>query len=170
VQDVPCPQGEFIKKGRQLRLQHVGTKKWLHSHLHRSPLSGQQEVSAYGSSQQSDSGDNWLVTWDGNNAHWDTNMKVQMARVAQHLCVLLCAFCVHGNGSGSIPELIRSPAAACVKCCEYASRIAKQPSATSTTHTSACGSVHRHHAVRSNGHSEVPDYRFPSSTWTPDGG
>eukprot|EP00959_Pyramimonas_sp_CCMP1952_P426170 8926337-Pyramimonas_sp.AAC.2 len=27
-------------------LQHVQTKKWLHSHLHQSPLSGNQEVRA----------------------------------------------------------------------------------------------------------------------------
>jgi dolichyl-phosphate-mannose--protein O-mannosyl transferase len=82
LQDEPCPQGEYIKKGRQVRLQHVGTKKWLHSHLHRSPLSGQQEVSAYGSSQQSDTGDVWTITWDSSAASWDTATKVP--------CLILC--------------------------------------------------------------------------------
>ena len=56
-----CKHGDVIKSGDVIRLQHVNTKKYLHSHLHRSPLSQNQEVSAYGSSDQSDSGDNWIV-------------------------------------------------------------------------------------------------------------
>lgn len=30
-----------------IRLQHAGTNKFLHSHQHRSPLSNQQEISAF---------------------------------------------------------------------------------------------------------------------------
>ncbi|CAG8746522.1 9644_t:CDS:2, partial [Racocetra fulgida] len=38
---------ETIKCGDLIRLQHVGTERFLHSHYHRSPLSNQQEVSAF---------------------------------------------------------------------------------------------------------------------------
>ncbi len=39
-----CRQGTGIKKGQELRLQHVATRRWLHSHLFASPLSNNQEV------------------------------------------------------------------------------------------------------------------------------
>jgi MIR domain-containing protein len=39
-----------LKNGDTIRLQHQTTKKYLHSHLHVSPLSGNQEVSCYGPS------------------------------------------------------------------------------------------------------------------------
>jgi dolichyl-phosphate-mannose--protein O-mannosyl transferase len=38
-----------LKKKQRLRLQHSATRKWLHSHLFQSPLSGNQEVRAAGS-------------------------------------------------------------------------------------------------------------------------
>ena len=40
-----CVAGEPLASGATIRLQHVNTRKWLHSHLHQSPLSGNQEVS-----------------------------------------------------------------------------------------------------------------------------
>jgi hypothetical protein len=42
----PCVRGTPIMSGDVIRLQHMQTRRWLHSHLHQSPLSGQQEVSA----------------------------------------------------------------------------------------------------------------------------
>lgn len=39
-------QGDTIKSGTIIRLQHMRTRKWLHSHLHASPISGNLEVSA----------------------------------------------------------------------------------------------------------------------------
>lgn len=39
-----CPQGSPLTKNQKLRLQHAPTRKWLHSHLHLSPLSQNQEV------------------------------------------------------------------------------------------------------------------------------
>ena len=38
-------QGDTIKSGTIIRLQHMRTRKWLHSHLHASPISGNLEVS-----------------------------------------------------------------------------------------------------------------------------
>lgn len=38
-------QGDSISAGTIIRLQHMRTRKWLHSHLHASPISGNLEVS-----------------------------------------------------------------------------------------------------------------------------
>ncbi|KAJ7520462.1 hypothetical protein O6H91_19G006800 [Diphasiastrum complanatum] len=37
-------QGDEIRSGTILRLQHMKTRRWLHSHLHLSPISGNYEV------------------------------------------------------------------------------------------------------------------------------
>lgn len=37
-------QGDAITSGTIIRLQHMRTRKWLHSHLHASPISGNLEV------------------------------------------------------------------------------------------------------------------------------
>lgn len=37
-------QGDVIPNGSIIRLRHVRTRKWLHSHLHQSPISGNLEV------------------------------------------------------------------------------------------------------------------------------
>ncbi|EFC42390.1 predicted protein [Naegleria gruberi] len=53
-----CPQGTVLKQGTVIRLEHAQTSARLHSHLHISPLSRQQEVSCY---EGQDTGDNWIV-------------------------------------------------------------------------------------------------------------
>lgn len=60
-----CLRGEPIKCGSVIRLEHVDTKKNLHSHNFQSPLSGNQEVSCYGDKGEGDSGDNWNVICSG---------------------------------------------------------------------------------------------------------
>jgi dolichyl-phosphate-mannose--protein O-mannosyl transferase len=42
--DSSAKQGDAIETGSIIRLQHMRTRKWLHSHLHASPLSGNLEV------------------------------------------------------------------------------------------------------------------------------
>lgn len=55
-----CSRGRPIKCGDIIRLEHAATKKNLHSHLVSSPLSGKQEISAYGDYKgEGDTGDNW---------------------------------------------------------------------------------------------------------------
>ncbi|KAJ9507700.1 hypothetical protein QJQ45_019127 [Haematococcus lacustris] len=76
--DTPCLPGSSIKKGSKLRLQHVGTRKWLHSHHFQSPLSAQMEVSAFGSDNESDTGDVWTVEWDGKHKTWKQDIKVML--------------------------------------------------------------------------------------------
>ena len=44
----PCKRGEVVECGQEIRLTHQSTLKNLHSHHFSSPLSNQQEVSAFG--------------------------------------------------------------------------------------------------------------------------
>eukprot|EP00695_Tsukubamonas_globosa_P004023 TRINITY_DN980_c0_g1_i1.p1 TRINITY_DN980_c0_g1~~TRINITY_DN980_c0_g1_i1.p1 ORF type:complete len:245 (-),score=77.60 TRINITY_DN980_c0_g1_i1:52-729(-) len=80
-----CKQGEVIKNGDMIRLQHVNTKRFLHSHLHASPLSNQQEVSCYGdgSHESGDTGDNWRVEIDG-NGQWKRSQPIRLQHIDTH--------------------------------------------------------------------------------------
>jgi len=56
-----CKRGEPIKCGDKIRLTHLNTRKNLHTHQYRSPLSNQQEVSAFGTNGEGDALDIWEV-------------------------------------------------------------------------------------------------------------
>lgn len=72
-----CSRGEEIKCGNIIRLQHMSTLKNLHSHIFSSPLSGNQEISAYGDeSGEGDTGDHWEVIC--NDVSWHRDGKVQL--------------------------------------------------------------------------------------------
>ena len=90
-----CAQGTPIRDGDLIRLEHVNTVKYLHSHHHQSPLSGQQEVSAYvGNDGRGDTGallithpssaypvgDNWKVEINGGGA-WKRGETVRLLHV-----------------------------------------------------------------------------------------
>ena len=72
-----CAQGSRIPDGAVFRLQHAETKRWLHSHNHRSPLSNQQEVSAYGEEAQSNTNDHWRVDTGGEPV-WERDAQVYL--------------------------------------------------------------------------------------------
>lgn len=83
VKDKMCRRGDPIQCGDLIRLEHLLTKKNLHSHLFSAPLSHGQEVSAFGKDGDGDTGDNWFVMCEGDNwrrdeevtlKHADTNM------------------------------------------------------------------------------------------------
>jgi len=61
----PCQRGEPILCGSKIRLQHLQTERNLHSHLFSSPLSGHQEISAFGENGEGDTGDIWEVHCNG---------------------------------------------------------------------------------------------------------
>uniref|UniRef100_A0A7S3DBZ2 MIR domain-containing protein n=1 Tax=Palpitomonas bilix TaxID=652834 RepID=A0A7S3DBZ2_9EUKA len=77
--DPMCPRGTPVKCGDTIRLMHSATRANLHSHLFRSPLSQQQEVSAFGVEGEGDTGDNWIV--DCLNAqpgsNWDRKSAIR---------------------------------------------------------------------------------------------
>uniref|UniRef100_A0A7C8YFK4 MIR domain-containing protein n=1 Tax=Opuntia streptacantha TaxID=393608 RepID=A0A7C8YFK4_OPUST len=84
VKPVPgskAKQGDTIKSGTDIRLQHMKTHKWLHSHLHASPISGNLEVSCFGGDAQSDTGDHWKLEIEGKGTTWRQDQKVRLQHV-----------------------------------------------------------------------------------------
>lgn len=77
-QEEPCTPGSTFKKGSSIRLQHSSTRKWLHSHEYQSPLTNNQEVSAFGDDNQSDDGDVWILEWDTKAKLWKQETKVRL--------------------------------------------------------------------------------------------
>lgn len=75
----PCVRGEPLECGSDIRLQHVQTRKYLHSHIFKSPLSSQQEVSAFGGDDDSDTGDYWTVHCK--SRYWQKNETVKFKHV-----------------------------------------------------------------------------------------
>lgn len=58
----------------------MATNKNLHSHLVTSPLSGKQEVSAYGDQKgEGDTGDNWTVVCD--SKYWARSEPIMLSHV-----------------------------------------------------------------------------------------
>ncbi|XP_014250467.1 stromal cell-derived factor 2-like [Cimex lectularius] len=74
-----CPRGKPVKCGDVIRLQHLATNKNLHSHHFSSPLSDNQEVSAYGVNGEGDSGDHWNIICDGE--FWEPEKEVLLRHV-----------------------------------------------------------------------------------------
>lgn len=71
-----CAAGQPIKCGDVVRLEHADTGRNLHSHLFRAPLSGNQEVSGFGDGGNGDTGDNWQVVCESNDAFWPRGKPV----------------------------------------------------------------------------------------------
>lgn len=65
--------GTPVACGSMIRLLHMNSReKYLHSHEHKSPLSAQQEVSAF---DGQDSGDHWRLLCDDPDAeYWEREM------------------------------------------------------------------------------------------------
>lgn len=77
-----CVQGSPVKFGEPLRLQHSGTQRWLHSHHFISPLTGNQEVSAYGDGDTSDTGDNWIASPHSKSSkYWERDADIELRHV-----------------------------------------------------------------------------------------
>lgn len=75
-----CVRGKPIRCGEIIRLEHTTTKKNLHSHLVSSPLTGKQEVSAYGDHRgEGDTGDNWMLIC--NNDFWERDDSIKLKHV-----------------------------------------------------------------------------------------
>lgn len=76
-----CEAGTPVKCGADIRLEHADTHKNLHSHLFRAPLSGNQEVSAFGDGGVGDSGDNWQIVCESSDAYWSRDKPVSLRHV-----------------------------------------------------------------------------------------
>ncbi|CAI0541012.1 unnamed protein product [Linum tenue] len=81
VPDTNAKQGDTVTAGTVFRLQHMKTRKWLHSHLHASPISGNLEVSCFGGENESDTGDHWRLVTEGGEKTWKQNQRVRLHHV-----------------------------------------------------------------------------------------
>lgn len=68
---------DAIQCGDIIRLEHLETKKNLHSHHFSSPISGNQEVSAYGTKGEGDTGDHWIVLCHDKFWRRDSSVKLK---------------------------------------------------------------------------------------------
>ncbi|CRK99550.1 CLUMA_CG012867, isoform A [Clunio marinus] len=83
-----CERGEEIKCGDIIRMQHLSTGKNLHSHIFSSPLSGNQEISAYGDeSGEGDTGDHWEVICNGDSWYRDTKGQLRHIDTRKYLAM-----------------------------------------------------------------------------------
>ncbi|KAF5796572.1 putative Mir domain superfamily protein [Helianthus annuus] len=73
--------GDNIKTGTIIRLQHMKTRRWLHSHLHASPISGNLEVSCFGDDGNSDTGDYWRIEIEGSEKIWRQDQRIRLRHV-----------------------------------------------------------------------------------------
>lgn len=82
-----CLRGTVLKCGDRLRLQHLATKRFLHSHHFQSPLSGNQEISAYGEDGVGDTGDNWELMCSSGEWRRDQPIKLRHIDTGAYLAV-----------------------------------------------------------------------------------
>ena len=75
-----CVLGVPLQNGHRFRLMHANTRKWLHSHLHQSPITGNQEVSCFGEGPKGDEGnvdDDWILE-TSNPKGWVRDEKIRL--------------------------------------------------------------------------------------------
>jgi hypothetical protein len=73
--------GEEVRHGDKIRLEHISTKRNLHSHDAPSPLSNQQEVTCFGTNGGGDGNDDWIVDLEGNGL-WIFDQEVRLIHVS----------------------------------------------------------------------------------------
>ena len=84
-----CDRGNIVKCGDKIRLQHLSTKRNLHSHYFQSPITHQQEVSAFGEGGDGDTGDNWEVRCS--SRYWNRKDKVRFQHEDTGLYLHICS-------------------------------------------------------------------------------
>ncbi|XP_020699008.1 stromal cell-derived factor 2-like protein [Dendrobium catenatum] len=79
--DSSARQGDVISHGTIIRLQHMTTRRWLHSHLHASPLSDNLEVSCFGGDDETETGDHWKLEIEGAGKIWKQDQRIRLRHV-----------------------------------------------------------------------------------------
>lgn len=81
-----CLAGTVINCNDVIRLTHLLTGKNLHSHQFRSPLTSQQEVSAFGTDGTGDASDDWkIICSSGSNWSVDVPFHLQHKETGKFL-------------------------------------------------------------------------------------
>ncbi|CAH8503925.1 unnamed protein product [Schistosoma rodhaini] len=75
-----CNRGRVIKCGQKIRLMHLSTRKYLHSHHFQSPLSPNYEVSAFSNNGVGDEGDDWQIICDG--VYWKQSSNIRLKHIS----------------------------------------------------------------------------------------
>ncbi|KAJ2849201.1 hypothetical protein IWW36_002800 [Coemansia brasiliensis] len=94
--ETPAP-GSIISYGTQVRLRHYETGRHLHSHYgFFEPVSGQNEVTAFGDQTQSDENDHWVIERWGDGGYGQT-WKATDPIVLRHYVsgMTLCSHNIH---------------------------------------------------------------------------
>jgi len=102
-----CAPGDPLECGQRIRLTHLNTMKNLHTHLIRSPLSRQQEVSGFGQDGEGDIGDDWIIVC-GSGAKTlkrSTKFRVQHADTKRYLSATEQVKFTEQNCGGNCPIL-----------------------------------------------------------------
>jgi len=106
-----CVQGAYIRDGATVKITHLNTGKNLHSHgAHASPLSNNQEVSAYGEDGVGDAGDKWILHLeplegeerkraeaDGTSKYWRRGQKFRLQHVDTGLYLAAAPKSIYSN-------------------------------------------------------------------------
>jgi len=78
---LPSRAGTVVADGDLVRLEHVATRRNLHSHSgFVSPVTGQQEVTCFGTDGIGDDNDNWQVQVDG-GGQWLAGRRVRLVHL-----------------------------------------------------------------------------------------
>ena len=77
VCDARLTLSQAVKEGDVILLTHSQTRRNLHSHLHKSEITKQQEVSAFGDNGKGDNGDYWIVETQ-NGKFWEIDGFVRL--------------------------------------------------------------------------------------------
>lgn len=73
--------GQTVSHGDTIRLEHVLTRRNLHSHAGlRSPVTGQQEVTCFGENGTGDGNDDWHIEVDGSGT-WTSDTRFRLVHV-----------------------------------------------------------------------------------------
>jgi dolichyl-phosphate-mannose--protein O-mannosyl transferase len=74
-------EGQRLENGDIIRLEHLATKRNLHSHRNNpSPVTGQQEATAFGDNGIGDTNDNWRIEVEG-EGEWQITKRVRLIHV-----------------------------------------------------------------------------------------
>ena len=76
--DEVCTRGAPIACDSIIRLKHAATNMFMHSHLHKSPISRNQEISAF---DGGDTGDHWKVQCGKSESFWGRENPIRLQHV-----------------------------------------------------------------------------------------
>lgn len=101
--------GQAVRHGDVVRLRHVLTGRNLHSHSgHPSPVTRQQEVTAYGENGVGDGNDSWVVEVDGGGT-WTAARRVRLVHVATGVALHSHAGASHDRWTSGQQEVTGFP-------------------------------------------------------------